>query len=107
MAAHAAEPDAVVPPMPERTPKALRQAIAERRTRISGGSTPMAISQRACASSQRTRLHGLRRCSRRPRQLLHSSGMWMPESSVRDTARGASPAGDLRRRFRWRSWRAR
>ncbi|WKX10409.1 DUF6247 family protein [Streptomyces sp. NL15-2K] len=29
MAAHAAEPDAVVPPMPERTPKALRQAIAE------------------------------------------------------------------------------
>ena len=29
MAAHAAEPDAVVPPMPERTPKALREAIAE------------------------------------------------------------------------------
>lgn len=29
MVAHAAEPDAVVPPMPERTPKALRRAIAE------------------------------------------------------------------------------
>ncbi|MFF6983445.1 DUF6247 family protein [Streptomyces sp. NPDC008343] len=29
MAAHAAEPDAVVPPMPERTPNALRRAIAE------------------------------------------------------------------------------
>jgi hypothetical protein len=29
MAAHAAETDAVVPPMPERTPKALRRAIAE------------------------------------------------------------------------------
>ncbi|QIS71839.1 hypothetical protein HB370_19080 [Streptomyces sp. DSM 40868] len=29
MSAHAAEPGSVVPPMPERTPKALRQAIAE------------------------------------------------------------------------------
>lgn len=29
MVAHAAEPDAVIPPMPERTPKALRRAIAE------------------------------------------------------------------------------
>lgn len=29
MAAHDAEPDRVVPPMPERTPKALRRAIAE------------------------------------------------------------------------------
>jgi hypothetical protein len=29
MAAHAAELDPVVPPMPERTPKALREAIAE------------------------------------------------------------------------------
>ncbi|MGW0824875.1 DUF6247 family protein [Streptomyces sp. NPDC002845] len=29
MAAHAAELDPVVPPMPERTPKALRRAIAE------------------------------------------------------------------------------
>ncbi|CCK29167.1 hypothetical protein BN159_4788 [Streptomyces davaonensis JCM 4913] len=29
MAAHAADPDPVVPPMPERTPKALREAIAE------------------------------------------------------------------------------
>ncbi|MEV5318684.1 DUF6247 family protein [Streptomyces sp. NPDC052687] len=29
MAAHAAEPDPVVPPMPERTPKALREAIAQ------------------------------------------------------------------------------
>ena len=29
MAAHAAEPESVVPPMPERTPKALRQAIAQ------------------------------------------------------------------------------
>ncbi|WP_405770070.1 DUF6247 family protein [Streptomyces sp. NBC_01538] len=28
MAAHAAEPESVVPPMPERTPKALREAIA-------------------------------------------------------------------------------
>ncbi|MDF3142892.1 MULTISPECIES: DUF6247 family protein [unclassified Streptomyces] len=28
MAAHAAEPGPVVPPMPERTPKALREAIA-------------------------------------------------------------------------------
>ncbi|MEU9189619.1 DUF6247 family protein [Streptomyces sp. NPDC048484] len=29
MAAHAAEPDAVLPLMPERTPKALRRALAE------------------------------------------------------------------------------
>ncbi|MFJ9589234.1 hypothetical protein [Streptomyces acidicola] len=29
MAAHAAEPQPVIPPMPERTPKALREAIAE------------------------------------------------------------------------------
>ncbi|MPY62341.1 DUF6247 family protein [Streptomyces spongiae] len=29
MAAHAAESDTVVPPMPERAPKALREAIAE------------------------------------------------------------------------------
>ncbi|MFD6286446.1 DUF6247 family protein [Streptomyces sp. NPDC060205] len=29
MAAHAAESDAVIPPMPERTPKALRRALAE------------------------------------------------------------------------------
>ncbi|MFF5443128.1 DUF6247 family protein [Streptomyces achromogenes] len=29
MSAHAAEPGYVVPPMPERTPKALRQAIVE------------------------------------------------------------------------------
>ncbi|WP_210592639.1 DUF6247 family protein [Streptomyces sp. GESEQ-35] len=29
MAAHAAEPGPVVPPMPERTPKALRKAIAQ------------------------------------------------------------------------------
>ncbi|UIX32919.1 hypothetical protein [Streptomyces sp. GQFP] len=29
MAAHAAEPESVVPPMPERTPKALRAAIAQ------------------------------------------------------------------------------
>ena len=29
MAAHTAEHDPVVPPMPERTPKALRRAIAE------------------------------------------------------------------------------
>ena len=29
MAAHAAGPDPIVPPMPERTPKALRRAIAE------------------------------------------------------------------------------
>ena len=29
MAAHAAEPAPVVPPMPERTPKALREAIAQ------------------------------------------------------------------------------
>lgn len=29
MAAHAAEPDVFVPPMPERTPNALREAIAQ------------------------------------------------------------------------------
>ena len=29
MSAHAAEPGSVVPPMPERTPKALRRAIAQ------------------------------------------------------------------------------
>ncbi|MEV0184939.1 DUF6247 family protein [Streptomyces sp. NPDC050625] len=29
MAAHAAESESVVPPMPERTPKALREAIAQ------------------------------------------------------------------------------
>lgn len=29
MAAHAAEPESVVPPMPERTPKALRKAISQ------------------------------------------------------------------------------
>lgn len=29
MSAHVAEPGSVVPPMPERTPKALREAIAE------------------------------------------------------------------------------
>lgn len=29
MAAHAAEPGPVVPPMPERTPKALRRAVAQ------------------------------------------------------------------------------
>jgi hypothetical protein len=29
MTAHAAEPTPVVPPMPERNPKALREAIAE------------------------------------------------------------------------------
>ncbi|WP_200306763.1 DUF6247 family protein [Streptomyces adelaidensis] len=29
MAVHAAEPESAVPPMPERTPKALREAIAE------------------------------------------------------------------------------
>lgn len=29
MAPHAAESDSVIPPMPERTPKALREAIAD------------------------------------------------------------------------------
>ncbi|MEV5339047.1 DUF6247 family protein [Streptomyces sp. NPDC052676] len=29
MAAHAADPEPVVPPMPERTPRALREAIAQ------------------------------------------------------------------------------
>ncbi|GHD99944.1 DUF6247 family protein [Streptomyces alanosinicus] len=29
MSAHAAEPEPIIPPMPERTPKALRRAIAQ------------------------------------------------------------------------------